>query len=150
MMRSNFNVRPITREEKRRHPGPKRAKPLPGFRPKRRIPAGGASAVAWALENAAPPTMPTTSFRDITDTDLGLPHDDIAQEKAERFLRAAHAYQLHQEAKAAENARKAAPVHVEIEDDSLFLAHKVDRDIFRQLQRIASRPARSSKPNAAA
>lgn len=146
-MPNAFNTRPMTTAQKRRHPKPIKRQPLPGYVPKIRLPAGIASANAWALENAPPPTLPQTAFRDITDEMIGLPHDPVAQERAERFIRAAIAHRLHVEQKAAETA---TVVNVEVPDDALHLSHVTDRDIHRELIRLASRPARDRKRTGAA
>lgn len=126
-----------TRAFKRRHPKPIKRAPLPGYRPKRRLPPGAGSVIAHAVENAPPPTLPASVFREITDADIGIPHDPIAQEKAERYVRAAIAHRLRQE----DHARKAATmINVELPDDSLHLAHATDHAINRELRRLEAMP----------
>lgn len=80
----------------------------------------------------------------LTDADVGLTDDPVAQDRAERMIRAAVGYRLHEEAKTREAARKAA-VYVQVDDDALFLAHRVDRDIHRELVRLTSNASRSRK-----
>lgn len=42
---------------------------------------------------AAPVTLHIVKTREITDQDLGLPHDPVAQQRAETWLRAVHGHQ---------------------------------------------------------
>lgn len=101
----------------------------------------------------APITLPAVGTGpSLTDEDMGLEPDPVAQARAEAFIRAAIAYRLHQDAKAAETGRKAAPtaVHVEVPDADLHLSHVVDRGIHQELVRLASRPGRDLKPAGAA
>lgn len=130
-----FNARPM--------------KPLPGYVPKRKMPA---AYHRWKADFAddGPVTLPETSYRQITDADLGMPTDDASQAKAEAFIRAAIGYRLHVEAKARDAARLAAAtriapgptVAVEVPDDALALISptdtldETDQAILRELRRI--------------
>ena len=86
-----------------------------------------------------PVTLPPITMLEspVTDEDIDLPHDPVAQERAERFLAAAYAYQRRQAEKAQVAARV---VHVDLPDEALHLAHAIDHDIMRELGRIAARP----------
>lgn len=85
----------------------------------------------------------------LTDADIGLPDDPIAQQRAEEAIRAAISYRLRQEAKA-----KPAPVQaieVPLDDDSLSI-RDVPADVLdgiaSELRRIASRPATAIRSGA--
>lgn len=126
-------------------------KPLPGYVPKRKMPA---AYHRWKADFAddGPVTLPETSYRPITDADLGMPTDDAAQAKAERYLRAAIGHWLHVEDKAREAARLAAAVrlmpgptvHVEVPDHAVSLISPTDqldatdKAILAEMQRIAA------------
>ncbi|OHV16229.1 hypothetical protein BK022_13580 [Methylorubrum extorquens] len=85
---------------------------------------------------------PVTTYV-LTDADVGLPDDPIAQQRAEEAIRAAISYRLKHEAKA-----KPAPiraVEVPLADESITIldvpANVLD-GIGAELRRIASRPVR--------
>lgn len=101
-----------------------------------------------------PVTLPPVTMSTITDSDIGLKDDPIAQEKAERYLMAVLANQRHQEQKARAaqrlaSAQKLIPgptVHIEIPDESVLLENptdqlsETDRAIYRELKRLEARP----------
>jgi hypothetical protein len=87
-------------------------------------------ALAETEITAAPVTLaPATTSGGITDSDVGLPHDDVAQERAERFLRNVYAFQMREAAK--EDARQRLfpdlTVHEEVPDESFTLMRPTDR-----------------------
>lgn len=88
-------------------------------------------------------TMPVRNMRMLSDEDVGLPHDPIAQERAEEFIRAAIGYRLRQEAKAKPAVIQA--VEIPIADDALSI-RDVPADVLEgiavELRRIAGLPAR--------
>ncbi|CAO4169544.1 hypothetical protein [Methylorubrum aminovorans] len=85
--------------------------------------------------------MPVRNMRMLTDEDVGLPHDPIAQERAEEFIRAAISYRLKMKAKAKPVSILA--VEVPIEDESITILD-VPADVLdgiaAELRRIAERP----------
>lgn len=44
---------------------------------------------------AAPVSLHVVASREISDQDLGLPHDPVAQQRAETWLKAVHGHQRH-------------------------------------------------------
>ena len=84
---------------------PPRPTPLPGYRPKRKLPVG---AHAHIESRCLPITLPTLPDRGITDSSIGLQPSEAAQVKAETYLQAVIAYQLREEAQARDAARLAA------------------------------------------
>lgn len=90
---------------------------------------------------------PATVTGGLSDEDIGLPRDDVAQEGAERFLRAAYAFRLREAEKEAARQRllPGPTVHVEIPDDSVALVSPtnhlspLDVEILRELKRLARR-----------
>ncbi|MGH1572781.1 hypothetical protein ACRAWG_21560 [Methylobacterium sp. P31] len=84
-------------------------------------------------------TLPPVSTREITDADIGLPHDPVAQLKAETYLRAAIGHRLREAAQATTvKPTAAATINVEIPDESLALSdHAV---ILAELRRIKAMP----------
>lgn len=44
---------------------------------------------------AAPVSLHVVASPEISDQDLGLPHDPVAQQRAETWLRAVHGHQRH-------------------------------------------------------
>ncbi|CAM3270784.1 hypothetical protein JHFBIEKO_4801 [Methylobacterium mesophilicum] len=130
---------------------PKRPTPLPGYRPKRKLPTG---AHAHIESRNLPITMPSIPDRGIDDESLGLTRNDAAQLKAEGWLTVVLAQQLRDEAKARDAARLAsarslAPgptIAVEVPDDAVALLaptdvlDDVDQGILRELRRLTARP----------
>jgi len=88
-------------------------------------------------------TMPLRNMRMLSDEDVGLPHDPIAQERAEEFIRAAIGYRLRQEAKA--KPAVVTVVKVPIDDDSILI-RDVPQDVLdgisAELHRISNFSAR--------
>jgi hypothetical protein len=111
--------------------------PEPG--PSSRLSVGQLLAMDRERRASVPVTLPPITMLEspVADEDLDLPHDPVAQERAERFLAAAYAYQRRQAEKAEAAARV---VHVEVEDESLHLSHLVDKQIGDELQRLVDRP----------
>ncbi len=104
---------------------------------------------------AVPVTLaPATVTGGLTDADVGLPADPVAQLRAETFLKAAIAYRMREEERARQLARAAAlavpanvPVmHVEVPDEAMLLIDPTDRlspedtAILAELRRLAGRP----------
>lgn len=130
---------------------PPKPTPLPGYRPKRKLPTG---AHAHIESRNLPITMPTPPDRGITDESLGLTRNDAAQLKAEGWLTVVLAQQLRDEAKARDAARlasaeKLAPgptIAVEVPDDSVALIaptdqlNDIDQGILRELRRLTAMP----------
>lgn len=59
-----------------------------------------AALLAPRLKSTKSITMPTRTMTMMTDSDVGLPDDPVAQIRAEEAIRAAIAYRLREEAKA--------------------------------------------------
>lgn len=109
------------------------SKPEPG--PSSRISLGSLIALDRERRAKIAVTLPPVTILEspVSDADIDLPDDPVAQERAERFLAAAYAYQRHQ-------AAKHQVVHVEVDDDALHLDHVDLKGIGDELQRIADRP----------
>jgi len=133
---------------------PAKPTPLPGYRPKPRLPPGTASHLE---ARSLPVTLPASVYREITDEDLGMPRNDAAQVKAETYIRAVIGHGLREEAKAREAARLASAeklfpgktVAVEVPDASVTLIDatdqldQIDREILAEFRRLkAMLPAR--------
>lgn len=91
------------------------------------------------------PTMPVIAAREISDSDLGLTGGDIAQEKAERFLRAAAAFAAQQAEKAQTDKSPFQAVEVEVPNDAMVLVpalpdDPVERGILKELRRLTGLP----------
>jgi hypothetical protein len=110
----------------------------PKLGPSSRISVGQLIALDRERRADIPVTLPPVTILEspITDADLDLPDDPIAQERAERFLAAAYAYQRRQ----AEKAKPAQVVNIEVDDAALHLDHVDLKRIGEELQRIATRP----------
>lgn len=85
--------------------------------------------------------MPVIVAREISDSDLGLTGGDIAQEKAERFIKAAAAYAARQ----AEKVTSVRAVEVIVSDDALALVpglptDPVERGLLKELRRLTGLP----------
>ena len=84
-------------------------------------------------------TMPVRTMRMMTDADVGLPNDPVAQLRAEEAIRAAISYRLRQEAKGA----TIQAVEVPIADESITIldvpANVLD-GIATELRRISNLP----------
>lgn len=98
-------------------------------------------AYEMAGHRPAPVTMPAINAREITDADLGLAGGEIAQERAERFLRAATAYAE----KHGDKAKPIQAVEVEVPDDALSVVPElpfdpVERAILKELRRLTGLP----------
>lgn len=61
-----------------------------------------------------PPTLAETTTTEITDIDIGLKPDPVAQETAERLMRAAIAYRMKQDERAQARRRPVTPVSIRI------------------------------------
>jgi hypothetical protein len=88
-------------------------------------------------------SLPAVTTACLTDADIGLPDDPIAQQRAEQAIRAAIAYRLKHENKA--NPAHIQDVEVPLADESITIrdvpANVLD-GISAELRRIVSRPAR--------
>lgn len=63
---------------------------------------------------ARPPSLAQTTTTEITDDDIGLRHDPVAQHRAEDFIRAALAYKMKRPDRAQARRRSIAPVAIRI------------------------------------
>ncbi|AYO84057.1 hypothetical protein EBB05_18490 [Methylobacterium brachiatum] len=130
--------------------------------PKRKFETGGSSAERidesqWIKPEAdlgpPPVSLAPITMSSLTDADVGLPDDPLAQERAERFIAAAIAYRFKQQSLAREAARLASAeklfpgttVAVEVPDDAVTLIaptdvlDEVDQGILRELRRLTAR-----------
>ncbi len=86
-------------------------------------------------------TMPVRNMTVLTDEDVGLTPDPIAQERAEEYIRAAISYRLKAQAK----ATPIQAVEIPVADESISILD-VPADVLdgiaAELRRIASLPAR--------
>ncbi|MGN7127726.1 hypothetical protein [Methylorubrum thiocyanatum] len=99
-----------------------------------------AALLAPRLKSTKVVTMPTRNMRMLTDEDVGLPHDPIAQQRAEEFIRAAISYRLKTEAKAKPDV--VTMVEVPLDDEAIII-RDVPADVLdgiaSELRRIAYR-----------
>lgn len=95
-----------------------------------------------APERVAPPvSLPAVRMGSVTDEDIGLTPDPVAQVRAETYLSAVIAHRLREEDIARRRAEAAArTVHVEVDDASLHLAHVIDHGIHREMRRLEAMP----------
>lgn len=99
----------------------------------------------WTPPSTAPITLPPITAIDLTDADLGLPDDPLAQESAERAIRAATAFRLKQEAIAGLRQTVPGPVTITVPDGALSFEDvppDVLHGIATELRRLVARPRR--------
>lgn len=87
------------------------------------------------------PTVAATTTMEVSDQDIGLKPDAMAQEVAERYVRAAIAYRLKQ-AKKVEAAEKARRARIVIAAQDLQISVETAQGIVDELVRISNRPQR--------
>lgn len=93
------------------------------------------------------PTVPAVTTSEVSDADIGLPEDSIAQANAEQFVRAALSFKRHQALKAEKLKRTFTPSSIlialpaeeddeieEVQDVATVLAERVKPLSFEDLQ----------------
>lgn len=83
------------------------------------------------------PTLAATTMTEVTDLDVGLKPDEIAQETAERLIRAAISYWMKQASKA-EATRASRQPSIVIAADELKITVDVAQGIVDQFERLTS------------